>query len=224
VKLSHTLQVIEIAGLAIWRHAHHFVFAFIDLKPEEGGESGVEQPQGVGETHFMGQANVGRRTRSRTHGGRGPFADAIDRKHRSSFKRGTEERAGGVRHVMLDEKYLLPADVQLFGNLGANPKLLFHPTDRTVLKETTGHRPITKGGGEKPFQLQQRLFMQHNIVEVARSQTSLGKAELYRSAGKGRVVLDPAEAFLLRGGNQCAIHQQCCSGVVVVAGDAKDIH
>ena len=49
VDLDQLLDLVDVARLAVRRHAHHLVLALVDLEAEEGGEGAVEQAERVRE-------------------------------------------------------------------------------------------------------------------------------------------------------------------------------
>ena len=92
---------IAVARFAVRRQPHHLVFARVHLEAGVVGEGRIQQAERVRKPQFVGQvdpvaaADPARRGR--------PFPDAVDGEDRRLFERRREERAGGVRLVMLEK-------------------------------------------------------------------------------------------------------------------------
>ncbi len=81
--------------------AHQLVLAGVDPEAAEVGEGRIEQPQRCGKR--ISCVSVMRLPRPYAEAGRGPFADAVEREDGRLLEGRREERAGGVRFVMLGE-------------------------------------------------------------------------------------------------------------------------
>ena len=73
---------------------------------------------------------------------------------------------------------------------------------------------------EQPVELEERLVVEDDVVEAVRRQARLPQAIVDRALREGMVVLDPREAFLLRGRDDFAVTHQRCRTIVVVSGDS----
>ena len=98
-------QVLEdqvgVLRLAVGGQAHELVFAGVDLEAGVVGEGRVEQAERVREPELVRQLDPVAPADAEA-GGR-PLADAVEREDRRLLERRREERAGGVRLVVLGE-------------------------------------------------------------------------------------------------------------------------
>jgi len=77
-------------------------------------------------------------------------------------------------------------------------------------------------GLEQALEFEERLFVEHDVIEFGRLDVISGKTIANRGAGKIRVVLAACEALFLGGGDDLAVHQQCGGAVVVECRDAEN--
>ena len=79
-------------------------------------------------------------------------------------------------------------------------------------------------GLEQPLELQERLVVEDDVVDVAELDAGLGQAVVDRVRGKARIVLLAGEALLLRRGDDAPVLDQRGGAVVVEGRDAEDAH
>ena len=103
---------------------------------------------------------------------RAPFADAVHRQHRRIGKWRGEERACGVAEMMLGEQQLvLPVEVrreflQLAPQQILLKQLLANPDRDRRRERAEAARREGDVGFEQPLELQERLFVEDDIVDV----------------------------------------------------------
>ena len=78
--------------------------------------------------------------------------------------------------------------------------------------------------GEDPLELDERLLVEADEVEIIHEDPALGQAVLDRMARKALVVLLAREALLRRGGDDPAVAHQAGRRIVIEARDAQDVH
>src|SRR6185503_5837999 len=76
---------------------------------------------------------------------------------------------------------------------------------------------------QDPLELEQRLVVERDAVELARPEADRGQAVVDRAGGKGRVTLLPGEPFLLRGRDDVTVAQQARGAVVIERGNSEDV-
>ena len=85
----------------------------------------------------------------------------------------------------------------------------FLEPDRDRLPERL-KTPRRKGeiGLEQAFEFEERLFVEHDVVEFRRADIRRRQAIAHGGGRKARVVLPARETFFLGGGDDLAVHQQ----------------
>ena len=102
-------------------------------------------------------------------------------------------------------------------------KQLFLQPDRDRLAERLkAARRECEIGLEQAFEFEERLFVEHDVVEFAGGDVRRRQAIADRGGRKIRIVLLAREALFLRGGDDLAVHQQGCGAVVVECRNAED--
>ena len=77
-------------------------------------------------------------------------------------------------------------------------------------------------GLEDAVELEQRLVVKRDEVELLDADAGLAQAGLDRVLGKIGHGASPGESLLLRGGDELAVVEQARGGVVIVGRDAED--
>src|SRR5439155_18714807 len=88
-------------------------------------------------------------------------------------------------------------------------------------------QPARRGGevrGEDALELEERLVVERDTVEIADRDAAEPQAGAHRVAREVRVVAAAGEPLLLRGGRDLPLLQQARRGVVVVRRDPEDVH
>ena len=214
-----------IFGLAVGREAHHLVFARVDLEPGVVGEGRVQQPERMREVNFL--CDRERIAGSRRKRRRRPFADAVHRQDRRVLVGRGKKRRRRVTDVMLGEQDFSRLDlhaVEYVGQRVADQRFL-----KQLVLDPHRHRrretleaPRRKGeiGLENALEFRKRLVIENKEVDVLGREAPLGETEPDRVYGKARVGLEAGEAFLLRRGDDVAVHDQAGRGIVIVGRDA----
>ena len=213
---------VNVTRLAIGRHAHYFVFALVDLKAEECGERAVEQAEGMREIHLLAQFDVV--AFADAPGPGHPFAHAVHREDCGLVKWRAQIRAGCVRHVVLGIKDAVARDFQVRRDLGADPQFVDHPRNHGLAEDFVGEGIGLQHRHQDAVEFAEGLLVEDGVIHVLALDPATLQAEPDGVGGIAEVMLDAAEAFLLRGSDQFAVLQQSRSSVMVIAGNPQDIH
>ena len=73
---------------------------------------------------------------------------------------------------------------------------------------------------DQALELDERLLVEDDVVEVGGGNASRLETIVYRSHGKIRIMLLACEALFLRGGNDIAVDDEGRRAIVVEGGDA----
>ena len=161
---------------------------------------------------------------------RAPFADAVHGEHHRILERRGIERARRVAHVMLGEQEPVRAveiriDVLEPAQQHVLLEQLFPDPDRDRHRERSeAARREAEIGFEQPLEFQERLLVEHDIIDVLERDTGLFEAIANRVDRKARVVLLAREALFLRRRDDLAVDQQRRGAVVIEGGNAEDAH
>jgi hypothetical protein len=162
--------------------------------------------------------------------GRRPFADAVHAEDRGLFERRREERRRGVALVMLAEQQaLLPVEVglpllHLVAQQRLLEQLLLQPQRHGHAEGVEAARREGEVGLEQPFELEERLVVEGDIVDVRHLDAGGVEAVLHRLLGEGRVVLLAREALFLRRAHQLAVLDQRRGTVMIESRDPEHAH
>ena len=128
-----------------------------------------------------------------------------------------------MAHVVLGEQDRALVGPELLADERRHPELLLDP-DRHGLAERA-ERPREGGdvGGEHPLELQERLVVEADGVELLGADAGLPQDVLDGAGGEAGVVLLAREALFLAGRHDHAVLQEGGRGVVVVGADAEDV-
>src|SRR5215472_11570879 len=112
---------------------------------------------------------------------------------------------------------------QRLAQSAANPQFLTQPHLHCLDEHATRtwkSRPIAC---QDAFKLQQRFFVEDDIVEISRLDAASREAVARRTLRKARVVLLATEPLLLGRRNDDAVAQQARRGIVIEAGNPQDV-
>ena len=222
LEVDHLLHdAVEVHGLPVGGEAHHLVLGAVDLEAEVVGEGAVEQPQAVREADLLEHRDVG--APADAEGGGGPLADAVHGEDRRLLEGGGQEARGGVAHVVLGEEDRPLVGLQLLADDRGHPQLLVEPDRHRLPEGVEGPREGGHVGREHPLELEQRLVVEADRVELLGLDARLVEHVLDRAVGEVRVVALAGEALLLAGGHHHPVLEQGGGGVVVEAGDPEDV-
>jgi hypothetical protein len=79
-------------------------------------------------------------------------------------------------------------------------------------------------GLQDPLELQQRFLIEDQVIQILTAESGKVQTEIDGVLRKAVVMLLAGEAFFFGGRHQLAIYQQGRGCVVVIAGDAQDVH
>ena len=215
-------DVLGISRLPVRRHPHHLVLALIDFESEERREHAVQQAQGVWKADLTEQLDVP--VTSDSNGCGGPLADPVHGQDRRLAVGRAVEGAGRVREVVAAEEDPLRRNPEVLADQPFDPELLREPLDHRLAEDPEGSRIGRQRRHQDAVELDERLLVEDDPVEILAPELAGPEAELDRVDRKARVVLDPREAFLLSGSDDDAVLNECGGGVVEEARDAENVH
>ena len=218
----------HVLRLAVGREAHHLVFAGIDFETGVEGERRIEQPQGVRKIDLPRHLQVVAVTDP--YGGGGPLADPVHGQDHRVPKGRRVERARRVRLMVLGkQQFGVPIHVR--GEASQFPaqqvllkQLLLDPNRYRHGEGTEAPRRECHVGFEEPFELEERLVVEGNPVNVVECDAGFIETPSDGVGGIARVVFLAREAFLLRRGHDAPVLHQGRGAVVVERREAEDTH
>ena len=202
------------SGLAVRREPHQLVLAAVDGETAVVRERRIQQAERVGKAHFLGQRNAV--VPPHPEAGRRPLADAVNREDGGLVERRREERARGMRLVMLG-KHEAPAvsPAERLTHVAREVQLPFHPQRQRLAERLEPTRRVRQVGFEQALELEQRLVVERDVVEAVGAKTAALEAEGDRLFGKAVVVLPAGKTLFLGGGHDVAVHDQRGRRIVV---------
>ena len=218
-------QVLE-TRVSIRSEPHDLVLSAIDLETGVVGESRVQQSKRMGKAHFLDHLQVA----SATNGDRPgcPFANTVKCQHHRFFKRGRVESTGSMTQVVFCKQKLVrvrKSAIVLFQVLQKHRLLeqfLLQPNRHCQPERRKTPRCEGNVGLQKPFKLQERLVVKHDMINVRDLQTRFRKDIINSVARVARIMFLSCEAFLLRGSHNLSVTHQRCSTVVVESGNTQN--
>ena len=225
-------QVVEdepgIFRLAIRREPHHLVLARIDLEAGVVGERRVEQPQRMREMQLFAHLQVVAAPEADRRGR--PFADPVHGEDDRLLERRRKEGGRGVALVVLrEQKLALPIEVgieraKLVAQELLLEQLLLQPQRDRHAEGAEAPGSECEIGFEQPFELEERLVVERDMIDVGEADAGLGQAigdGVMRETG---IVLLAGEALLLGGGDDLSVDDQCRGAIVVERGQSENSH
>jgi hypothetical protein len=213
--------------LSIWRKPHQFVFTRIHPKSGVVSECRIEQAERVGKVQFLVNPEIvagsDRKRRRR------PFANPVHHQNGGVLKRRRIERRRGMGKMVLSEQNARWIEIgRYFCELAGEPfflKQLFAQPDRDRhLKGPQSPRGERDIGLQQPLELQKRLVIENDGVEIGKTAARLFQAIFDRGERKARIVLFPAEPFFLGRGDDRSVCDKRGGAVVVQRRDAENAH
>jgi hypothetical protein len=217
--LAH--DALGVHRLAVGGQPHDLVLGAVDLEAQVVGEGAVEQPQAVGEADLLEQRDV--RALADAVGGGGPLTDPVDGEDRRLLEGRGQKGRGGVAHVVLGVEDGPRVGLELPADGRGHPELLVQPHRHRLAEGAERARKGGDVGAQHPLELEQRLVVEADDVEVPGLDPGLLEDVADGVVGEVGVVLLPREALLLRGRDHLAVPQEGSGGVVVEAGDPEDV-
>jgi hypothetical protein len=129
-----------------------------------------------------------------------------------------------MRLVVLGEEDLRARHAQVGGDDSLHPQLLPQRVLHRSGKASPGAGKGPKDAGENPLELQHRLLVEDDGVELIGLEPAPLEAPLDRRQWKAGVVLVAREPLLLDGTDRNSVDQQGRCGVVVVGRDSENLH
>ena len=207
--------------------AHDFVFVLVHGEAQEGGERRIQHAEGVWISDLPAQRDAGAAAGtplSLADRQRGPLADAIGGQDRGAAGRRREKSRRRVRLVMAGEQDLRPRHAQLRGDDAPHPDLFAERVLDGVGKGPPGVRKGAERGGQDPVELPHAPFVKHHGIEVGRLQARVIQTPFDGAERECRVVLAARQTLFLYGTGGHAVDHQRGGRVVVMRGDAEDLH
>ena len=171
----------------------------------------------MGEADLLGQLHPGPPPDAVAGGG--PLAHSVDGQDGGLLEGGGQEGAGGVGLVVVHEHR--PSGVassQPPLDLPGQMELLPQPEGQGGPEGAVAAGDVGQVGPEQALEAPHRLLVVGDVVQARWSEPSLLQAVGGGPGGKGRVVLDPAEALLLGRGHHPPVDHQGRGRVVVEGG------
>ena len=222
VEVDHLLHdAIEVDGLPVRREPHHLVLGAVDLEAEVVGERAVEEAQAVREADLLEEGDV--RALAHAEAGGGPLAHAVHGEDGRLLERRDEEAGRGMAHVVLGEQDRPLVGPQRLPDRRRHEELLLDPDRHRLAERPERPRKRRDVRGEHPLELQERLVVEADGVELLGTDAGLAQDVLDGVGGEVRVVLLAREALFLAGGHDGAVLQEGGRGVVVEGADAEDV-
>jgi hypothetical protein len=153
---------------------------------------------------------------------RRPLADAVHREHRRFCERRGIEGARRVRLVVLGEQRLAREAVQLIQDQLSREQLLAQPHRHGGDELSQPLRRDAEILLEEPLELEQRLVVEGDVVELLEREAPLGETVGDGAGRKTGVVTLAREALLLRRRDDLAVPHQAGGRIVVVRRDAEN--
>jgi hypothetical protein len=210
--------------LAVGRKPHHLVLAGVDLEPRVVGEGRVEQPERMREVDLLVHLEPVAPADGR--GGRRPLADAVHRQDHGLLERRREERARRMAQVVLaEQKISVPAaadGLEFLPQQVLEEKLFPQPQGNRHAEGAEPPRREGEIGLDQSLELEERLVVEHHMVDVPQGGPPLLEAIADRVPRKPRIVLLAGEALLLGGCDNATVLDQRGRAVVVEGRDPED--
>ena len=103
-------------------------------------------------------------------------------------------------------------------------QLFLQPQRQRVSKRIEATRRKSQVGFQQPVELQERLVVEGDEVQLARLQTADGQTSPDSLQRKGRIVLDAGKTFFLGSGDDTAVNHQGRGSIVVISREPQDAH
>ena len=116
-----------------------------------------------------------------------------------------------------------PVISQSIPDLIFHVQLVFDPQRCRFQKRDEPPRCNTDVGLQDPLELEKRLVVEADVVEIRRGDSCGAEAVANRVLWKGGVAFLTCEAFLLGGGHDLTVGHQACRAVVIKGRDTEDI-
>ena len=211
---------VDVLRLAIRRQAHHLVFAGVDPETGEVGERRIQQAQRVREAQLVQDLQIVAAAHSNRAGR--PLADAVNRDHRGLLEGRREKCRRGVRFMVFAEQDRALESLEPIGDVVRDPQLFTEPRRHRHQVRPPSARRHRGVGLEQALELDERLFVERNVIQLRDGEPGLLEAVGDRLRRKRGIVLLAGEAFLLRRRDNAAVHHQARGRVVVVGGNSED--
>ena len=155
---------------------------------------------------------------------RGPFAHAVGGQDRRAPRGSGEKRGGRVRMVVAGEQDLRPWHAEVRRDDAAHPDLFAERVLDGAGKRPPGVRERPQRAGQDPIELPHAALVEDDRVEVGWIETGVIQAPFDGPERKAGVVLVPRQALFLHGADRHAVDDERGGRIVVVGGNAEDLH
>ncbi len=214
---------VDVLGLAVGRQAHDLVLARVD--PETGvvGEGRVEQTEAVREVELLLELQSRCRRRLPSEAVAHSPTPSMVRTAARSKGDGIEGRCG-VRLVMLRKEDLPLVPRQSPADQVFHPELLLQPQRHRLVERRQAPGRELEVGLEEALELQPRLVVEGDRVELGGRDAPLPEAVVDCRAGEAVIVLLAREALLLGRADDGPTVDQARGGVVIERGESQYLH
>src|SRR5437773_1538567 len=175
----------------------------------------MRELQMADEVNFVGRAG--------TADCRAPFAHAIECENGCLFKWAWKKCAGCMTFVVIGEdKARLSRIVQLVTQDTTHVKFFLEPQRHSHGKTFPTTRCKGDIGFEQTVKLGERLFVEHDVIQVVWLQATFAQTGGNCPGGKSCIVLPPREALFLCRGDDFTIDDERRCAVMIKSRDAKN--
>ena len=129
-----------------------------------------------------------------------------------------------MRRVMIGAQDLVARHAQMRRNDAADPHLLAQGVLHRLRKRSPRVRKRPQGACQNPLELQHGAFVKHDGIEIGWFELCVFEAPLDGFGRKAGIVLPTRKPLFLHGAHRQAVDHQRSGRVVIVGGDAKDLH
>ena len=136
----------------------------------------------------------------------------------------TLKRGGGVRLMVLGEIDLRARDAEVARDDAFHPELLAERVLHRLREARPRFRERAERGREDALELEHRLLVEDDGVEIFGLELRLIETPFDRVQGKRGVVLLARKALFLDDRDGHAVDHERGGGVVIVRGEAEDLH
>ena len=183
-ELAHLRE--EALGVAVGREAHHLALVAVLREAEPLRDGRVEDPERVREEHAVEHLEPVAAAVAEHR--RGEVAEAVEREHRRLVERRDEERARGVREVVLDVvdvgAEVVGLDAERLGDLRLHVAHLRRVAE--ALHHVARARPVEDRADDLRADVRARVAADRDVVELARRRARRPRGTSARPAPESR--------------------------------------
>ena len=216
-----TVDQVHVLGLAVRREAHHFVLSRVHLEARVVRERGVEQSERVRPVQLGQELDVGAATHAARR--RSPLAHAVHGQDRRFVEWRGEERAGGVRLVVLAVQEIALVPTEGAPDVPIRKELFLDPQRPRHAERGETARRDAQVGLKDPLELEERLVIEPHALQIRGLNAGGAETVGHGLRRERRVPLLARETLLLSRGDDLAILQQAGGAVMIEGRETEDV-